>query len=459
MDGEAGGVKIRDWAYDYDALQRLDDATQGTVDTGTLAITGKESQQQWSLDHLGNWLGFRDDANGDGVFTGASDLDQDRSHNAANEITDIDEVSGQVEWEPVSYDAAGNMIHSPHPIDPMGDLGVEYDAWNRMVLSQGENVYVEYAYDGLHRRILKEPSNQGMIPVHYYLNEQWQEIEERTTTSGPATKQFIWGATYIDELVLRDRDADANGTSLEERLYALYDALYSVTCVVNASGVVQERFAYSPYGESTVLNADFSVKSGGSSIDWQHRFTGRRRDPETGLQLNRYRYYHAGLGRWVTRDPVGYSAGDANLYGYVLGQPTYWVDPTGEYWSIWPSNWGKPKPPGGGGGSKPPAPRPPTQSPKPIPRPPSNAPGGKTPVLNPPGGSGTVGSGGFPSGNASTSAGAADRWRQLLRAAKGSQCLACEAALRALTTGGGTPATRAQLQAILAECVAKGLIK
>jgi len=59
------------------------------------------------------------------------------------------------------------------------------------------------------------------------------------------------------------------------------------------------------------------------------RFTGRRTDPETGLQLNRNRFYHQQLGRWVSRDPIGYDGG-INLYEYVGGRPVGRVDPTGK---------------------------------------------------------------------------------------------------------------------------------
>jgi RHS repeat-associated protein len=58
-------------------------------------------------------------------------------------------------------------------------------------------------------------------------------------------------------------------------------------------------------------------------------FTGRRLDSETGLQLNRNRFYHQQLGRWVSRDPIGYKGGSANLYEYVAGRPMIWVDNSG----------------------------------------------------------------------------------------------------------------------------------
>ncbi|NOY41475.1 MAG: hypothetical protein GXP26_06525 [Planctomycetes bacterium] len=67
-----------------------------------------------------------------------------------------------------------------------------------------------------------------------------------------------------------------------------------------------------------MLNPDFSAVTGNvSAISNEILYTGRRLDPETRLQLNRNRFYHAPLGRWVNRDPIGYDGGDNNLYGYV----------------------------------------------------------------------------------------------------------------------------------------------
>jgi len=59
-------------------------------------------------------------------------------------------------------------------------------------------------------------------------------------------------------------------------------------------------------------------------------FTGRPFDADTGLQWNLHRWYDAATGRWLSEDPLGFSAGDANLYCYVGNQATVLVDPTGE---------------------------------------------------------------------------------------------------------------------------------
>ena len=45
-----------------------------------------------------------------------------------------------------------------------------------------------------------------------------------------------------------------------------------------------------------------------------YAYTGREFDVETGLQYNRARYYDATTGRWISQDPMGFDAGDSNLY-------------------------------------------------------------------------------------------------------------------------------------------------
>ena len=72
------------------------------------------------------------------------------------------------------------------------------------------------------------------------------------------------------------------------------------------------------------------------------RFPGRTR-------VGRYswaRYYHPGLQRFVSEDPIGFADGDTNLYAYVANNPTVATDPTGEFLAgtpgmatPWPSTW------------------------------------------------------------------------------------------------------------------------
>jgi RHS repeat-associated protein len=52
-------------------------------------------------------------------------------------------------------------------------------------------------------------------------------------------------------------------------------------------------------------------------------------DTETGLQNNLHRWYDPGTGRWLNEDPIGFAAGDANLYRYVGNGVTGARDPKG----------------------------------------------------------------------------------------------------------------------------------
>ena len=51
-------------------------------------------------------------------------------------------------------------------------------------------------------------------------------------------------------------------------------------------------------------------------------------DPETQLYYVRTRTYNPALGRWIQRDPIGYSGG-INLYEYVGGRAAVALDPRG----------------------------------------------------------------------------------------------------------------------------------
>ena len=77
------------------------------------------------------------------------------------------------------------------------------------------------------------------------------------------------------------------------------------------------------------LDSNFNVLSGGASlIGASVTFSGRQYDTESGLYYYRWRYYHAQLGLFVSRDPIGY-ADPLHLYLYALATPIIALDPMG----------------------------------------------------------------------------------------------------------------------------------
>lgn len=94
---------------------------------------------------------------------------------------------------------------------------------------------------------------------------------------------------------------------------------------------VVEPYRYDGYGAVTVLDADWSVDGDSlSDVENPYVFTGRRLDAESGLMQYRNRYYDAVLGRFVSRDPLGY-LDSLNLSSYVGGRISGVADPSGLY--------------------------------------------------------------------------------------------------------------------------------
>ena len=241
--------------YGYDAIDRLKQSDRGTLAAQKDSISSLNFTQCWELDSTGNWKGFKEDSDGDTNW----DLDQSRTSNTVNEITDITESTGPAWLTPV-YNRAGNMTTVPKPSDPTTGYTATYDAWNRLVkLVDGANTVAEYRYDAAKRRIVKKTYTAGELGEtrHFYYTEpsKWQVIEERIDASTDPDRQFVWGQRYIDDLVLRDRDtSDPKNGTLDERLYSLQDANWNVTSIANTTGTIQERYAYDAYGTPRVLN-------------------------------------------------------------------------------------------------------------------------------------------------------------------------------------------------------------
>jgi RHS repeat-associated protein len=171
-------------------------------------------------------------------------------------------------------------------------------------------------------------------------------VETRNATSAsthPETVkphyQYVWSARYVDAPILRDT-CDANGNVVAgSRLYYLTDANNNVTAILNSSGAVAERYVYDPYGRLTAYSPAWAARQT-PQIDNTYLFAGRELDALTGLYYNRARWYSVDTGGFLGRDPLGYFAGDANMYRYVWSNPGNWVDPSGMLYA----------PPAGGGG-------------------------------------------------------------------------------------------------------------
>ena len=64
------------------------------------------------------------------------------------------------------------------------------------------------------------------------------------------------------------------------------------------------------------------------------KFAGMQYDATTGQYYDHARWYGAGVGGFLTQDPIGFAAGDPDLYRYVGNDPANATDPTGLQYRI-----------------------------------------------------------------------------------------------------------------------------
>ncbi len=339
--------------YTMDPLNRLTDMQRGVLNGTKTGITGTPAREQaWTLDATGNWSGFVDKVNG------TTDLNQTRTTNTVNEITNITESVGPT-WVVPAYDAAGNTTTFPQAANPTLGFTAVYDGWNRMVsVNAGGMLVGKYAYDGRNRRFLKLIYISGVLSEtrHLFYTNGWQNIEERLGSSLSMDKQYVWGIRYIDELACRDaagasssrsssssssssdsssRSGSSSGPSRSSfsggrstlRLYAMQDANFNLTAICGTAGVVAERYVFDPYGNRSILSPAWST-IGASNFRWVVGHQGLMHDEEGGLVHNRKRYLLTVLGGFLSRDTPNYTDW-GSLYVALHSNPGVMLDPFG----------------------------------------------------------------------------------------------------------------------------------
>jgi len=115
-------------------------------------------------------------------------------------------------------------------------------------------------------------------------------------------------ASCIDRVILRERDANG-GAEADAADDALFDESYAANVGLSGKG---------------------RVSSAGVGVGVGNRkgYAGYEHDESLTMYHVRHRVYRADLGRWMTRDPLGYVDG-MSLYEYVGGMALVGRDPSG----------------------------------------------------------------------------------------------------------------------------------
>jgi RHS repeat-associated protein len=136
--------------------------------------------------------------------------------------------------------------------------------------------------------------------------------------------------TYVyDEYIFFNAQRIARRSQFSQTNSSLYyffsDHLGSSRIVTDSTGAVKEDSDFYPFGgERVVLDG----------LNNNYKFTGKERDPESGLDNFVARYNSSNIGRFMSPDPLGGRIVDPqtlNKYSYVRNNPLNLIDPTGMY--------------------------------------------------------------------------------------------------------------------------------
>ena len=263
-------------AFGYDTLDRLTSASHPLLGT----------PQKFAYDPVGNRTG--------GTVV-----------NAGNQLTADANYTYQ-------YDDNGNLIKKTL-LTTGSFTQYTYDAENR--LTQVEEFAAgnptpaftsTYRYDGLGRRIEKIANGQTKRYIYdgedIVLEYDGANVLQARYTHGPG----------IDEPIAV--------TKAGSTFYYHQDGLGTVTELTDSNGAVAKAYAYDAYG--TILESP-------GTVEQPYTYTDREFDSESGLLYYRARYYDAGTGRFLQKDPIGIVGGDLNLYRYTQNAPVDYIDPSG----------------------------------------------------------------------------------------------------------------------------------
>jgi RHS repeat-associated protein len=274
------------YGYGYDAVGRLTDVTKDGV----------------SIGH------FDYDANGN----------RTKAYGFVSEYDDQDRLStfGGAHYE---YTANGELKVVVAGADR---TAFEYDAFgNLRHVTLPDGTQLDYVVDGLNRRIGKKVN--GVLQQGFLYQDQIKPVAE-LDAAGKVVARFVYaGRPNVPEYMVKA------GVTYQ----MLTDHLGSVQMVVNSTtGEVVQRIDYDDWG---------NVLSDSNPGFQPFGFAGGLYDHDTGLVRFGARDYDPKTARWTAKDQTSFAGGDSNLYAYVNGNPTSYIDPFG--FGPWDKLYGLPK--------------------------------------------------------------------------------------------------------------------
>jgi RHS repeat-associated protein len=299
----AQGTPLFATGYVRDSLGRITqlfDTTQGTPTRWSFVY---DSVGRLAADSLNGTIFhvFTYDANGNRSSYTASNGSINYSYDAQDRLL----AAGTTTY---TYGSNGELRTKTVP--GVGTTTYTYDALGNLitvVLPSGTRI--DYVIDGHNRRVGRKLN--GVLVQGWLYQNRLNPVAELDGV-GRVVSRFVYGKRVaVPDYVIK------NGIAY--RIIA--DHLGSVRLVVDtATGAVAQRIDYDEWG-NLIQNTNPGFQPFG--------FAGGMLDDSTNLVRFGARDYDPLVGRWATKDPVGFAGRDANLYGYAFNDPVNFIDPSG----------------------------------------------------------------------------------------------------------------------------------
>lgn len=391
------------YEFTNDGLNRLVESKRGSGSGAGVSLPAIEVET-WNLSTVGNWQGHDLERTGSnppnysdagefratGIFNIINEmtsLEKDIDNDSVTDITytrsynDRGDLTDDGENYTYTYDVLGRLVEirnrttndllSQYKYNGLGyRTGERIDSDADGVLETGENDWRYFIYDARWRLIEVYEDSDDANPLEVYVHHA-------------AGLDGVGTGSYVDHIILRERDTDADGV-LDEFHFYCQNWRADVVVILDEAGRQIEQVRYTPYGvpiaipfaeqiPDGVLNffdtttyqsrynaigyevlADRDLDGDRDFFDFTgyygdysmipavgrgvlsnsgHRFgyAGYWYVTERGLYHVRNRWYDPSNGSWLRRDPALYINGPS-LFQYVVSNPQTLVDPFGLGW-------------------------------------------------------------------------------------------------------------------------------
>jgi RHS repeat-associated protein len=234
--------------------------------------------------------------------------------------------------EAYTYDVHGNMTGMPHLTMMQWDFKDQLSATSRQAVNPNlppgkvpETTFYVYEGGGQRMRKITERQNGTRKAERIYLGGF--EIYREFGASGDSVALERETLHLMDDkqrIALVERRTQGDDGSPEQLIrYQFGNHLGSASVELDDAAHILSYEEYFPYGSTS-----YQAVRSQTGTPKRYRYTAMERDEENGLNYHGTRYYGPWLGRWVSCDPIGISAG-LNLFLYVNNTPVLLVDTTG----------------------------------------------------------------------------------------------------------------------------------